>query len=325
VSNKLFGKQVRGYSMDEVDAFLDEVEAELSRLLTENAGLLARVSTAPAQAPSPATTPAPAAQAPPIAPGEPQEAALRTLLMAQRTADQAIAEAQAEADKLVADARTRSQQVEQEVNARTTAALAELDGRRRELEARIEDLKAFEREYRLRLQAYLESQLKDLSTRGGGNSDGPGAGVPASARTAAVGVMPSGVADSAAARPTPPPPPPPPPSAAVPVPAPAAPAAPAPPAPEAAQQGFPQVLPPEWAELNTPEDKPEAGGSPFTAGPAPSGPPHQTPAAHISPPAPLRAVPPLSVEPEPMGPFTVVPPPVQIEQVDEGPEPPTQR
>ena len=32
----------------------------------------------------------------------------------------------------------------------------------------------------------------------------------------------------------------------------------------------------------------------------------------------VTAVPPLSVEPEPMGPFTVVPPPVQLEQVDEG-------
>jgi len=38
----------------------------------------------------------------------------------------------------------------------------------------------------------------------------------------------------------------------------------------------------------------------------------------------LRAVPPLSTEPEPMGPFTVVPPPVPAEQIDEGSEPPTQ-
>jgi len=29
VSNKLFGKQIRGYSMDEVDSFLDDVEVEL--------------------------------------------------------------------------------------------------------------------------------------------------------------------------------------------------------------------------------------------------------------------------------------------------------
>ncbi|MCW2499141.1 MAG: hypothetical protein JWN87_817, partial [Frankiales bacterium] len=38
----------------------------------------------------------------------------------------------------------------------------------------------------------------------------------------------------------------------------------------------------------------------------------------------LRAVPPLVAEAEQVGPFTVAPPPVQVEQVDEGPEPPTQ-
>ena len=29
IANKLFGKQFRGYSMEEVDTFLDQVEAEL--------------------------------------------------------------------------------------------------------------------------------------------------------------------------------------------------------------------------------------------------------------------------------------------------------
>ncbi|MGB8650017.1 MAG: DivIVA domain-containing protein, partial [Mycobacteriales bacterium] len=208
VSNKLFSKQMRGYSMDEVDAFLDEVEAELTRLLTENAQLAQRAAGAPAAAPvaAPAPVPAAAAAAPevpaapaPVVAGEPQEAALRTLLMAQRTADQAVAEARAEADKMLSEAQAKSARVEQEVNARTAAALAELEGRRRELEARIEDLHAFEREYRLRLKAYLEGQLKELSSRGGG--DEAGAGVPAAARTAAVGVMPPGVTDSGAARP----------------------------------------------------------------------------------------------------------------------------
>ncbi len=321
VSNKLFGRQVRGYSVDEVDTFLDQVEAELTRLLTENAALSSRVQAAPAAAPPAAvelTKPEPVA----ISAGEPQEAALRTLLMAQRTADQAIAEARAEADKMLSDANARAGQVDQEVKARTTSALAELQSRQAELQVRIEDLKAFEREYRLRLKAYLESQLKDLDSRGG-SSEGPGTGVPAAARAAAVGVMPAGVtvapspatapaAPAAPAAPVPPPPVPARPPVAPPV---------ASPAVQVAPDGFPQVLPPEWAELEgitSPAPEPPR----LAPEPAPSGPPKEAPLS-ATPPS-LRAVPPLSVEPQPMGPFTVVPPPVQLEQVDEGPEPPTQ-
>ncbi|MCW2499080.1 MAG: hypothetical protein JWN87_756, partial [Frankiales bacterium] len=53
VANKLFGKEFRGYAMDEVDAFLDEIEAELSRLLTENSQLAQRSASAPAAPPAP--------------------------------------------------------------------------------------------------------------------------------------------------------------------------------------------------------------------------------------------------------------------------------
>ena len=365
-----------GYDQVEVDGFLDDIEAEIARLLTENAALtskLAEVQAAPPAAvpapfePVPAAVAAPVADAAPM-PGETQEAALRTLLMAQRTADQAVAEARAEADKMVSDARTRSSQVENEVNARTTAALAELEGRRHEFESRIEDLRAFEREYRLRLKAYLESQLSDLTRRGGGAEDS-GAGVPATARATAVGVMPAGIADRGAARPAAPAAPTP---VATPAPIPVAPATPAPaipappatpapphlgvpasfvpasvaapqapapaaptvavapaeqPAPAAprpavptASEGLPQVLPPEWAELNQADDSRHS--LPRLAPNGPSGPPREASAAAIPPP--LRAVPPLSREPEPMGPFTVFPPPVVLEQVDEGPEPPAQ-
>lgn len=245
VANKLFGKEFRGYAMDEVDAFLDEVEAELARLLSETelarragtaapgpgAALPAPVaatdpasagdaaaadeaafSTGPTAAPdddpAPIDVPAPAAQpaaADPASAAEPagsvsdlgsHEAALRTLLMAQRTADLAVAEARAEADAMLADAHRRSSEIEQEVQERTAAALGSLETKRQDLERRIEDLRAFEREYRVRLKAYLESQMRDLDSRGGGGADDAGTGVPAAARTAAVGVMPTGVTSS---------------------------------------------------------------------------------------------------------------------------------
>src|SRR3954468_9704911 len=83
-----------GYDEEEVDAFLDEVEAELRRLLAEHHSLsrgaippspaahqsVGRVApAAPAAAPPP-----PPAAAPPAE--DPNETALRTLLLAQRTA-----------------------------------------------------------------------------------------------------------------------------------------------------------------------------------------------------------------------------------------------
>src|SRR3954471_87529 len=175
-----------GYDEDEVDAFLDEVETELTRLLQENASLRSRAG---APAPPPPAKPEPVAQPE----GEAgQEAALRTLLLAQRTADEAIAQARKEAEQIVGEARTRATGLEQESQQRHAAAMGELERRRRELERQVDDLRAFEREYRTRLKAYLETQLRELSGRGLG-ADGPAPtapSAPAPAATAGSGAGP---------------------------------------------------------------------------------------------------------------------------------------
>ena len=153
-----------GYDEDEVDSFLDQVESELTRLLQENAGLRTRVTAGPVPAPA---APPVAEAAPPAEPAEGgQDAALRTLLLAQRTADEAIGQARKEAEQIVSDARTRASALEQEAQQRQAAAMAEMERRRRDLERQVEDLRAFEREYRIRLKAYLETQLRELSGRG---------------------------------------------------------------------------------------------------------------------------------------------------------------
>jgi DivIVA domain-containing protein len=283
VANKQFRIAFRGYSLDEVDAFLDEVENELSRLLRDNATLKERGGPAPA----PVSTPSPAAPTPaaaaPLASMEGQEAALRTLLLAQRTADEAIAEARAEAEEIVSSARAEAEstlgaarseaestltsaraeaertlseaqgkaaRVDQEVASRIQAATGDLDARRRALEGRIEELRAFEREYRTRLKAYLENQLRELGS--GAGPDDSGAGVPAGARTAAVGLTA-------------------PPAGPVPVSGPGGPG----PVPAAA----------EASQDETPDGPPREAGSPST----------------------LRAVPPLTSGAAPVGPFTAVP------------------
>lgn len=155
VQQKEFAQQFRGYNEIEVDAFLDEVERELTRLLVENEDLRERLANAAA---------ATAAAPPPTAEGE--ELLRRTLVLAQRTADETVASAKAEAERLMKDARAQADMLLTAAHEEARTAVADLDSRRTELEQQIDGLRAYEREYRTRLTAYLESQLRDLASRG---------------------------------------------------------------------------------------------------------------------------------------------------------------
>src|SRR4051812_6540372 len=166
VQNKRFTtvRFKEGYDEEEVDAFLDEVESELRRLLGEN-DELRRAPRPAAQPTPPPPAAAPVAPARPVVEEQPQEAALRTLLLAQRTADEAIAEAKQEAEQIVGGARMRASALEQEAQQQHAAAVSELQRQRTALEAQIDSLRGFEREYRTRLKAYLEGQLRDLESQ----------------------------------------------------------------------------------------------------------------------------------------------------------------
>jgi cell division septum initiation protein DivIVA len=111
--------------------------------------------------------------------GDGEQQALRVLMMAQRTADDHVSDARREADKLLSDARSKAEEVTREARAKADAlerdarqrhqeAMGGLDAKRSALQKHIEELKQFEREYRTRLKAYLESQLRDLDGRGQG-------------------------------------------------------------------------------------------------------------------------------------------------------------
>lgn len=161
-----------GYQMSEVDAFLDEVVTELVRLNTETGDLHAKLFKQPRD--SSVVPPLPEVVEPPDDEDhddhqDSSEAtatgAMRTLLLAQRTADQAIAEARAEAAKLVANAKAHAQRLDAETKQRHQATTADLDRRRQELERSVEELRAFEREHRARLRTYLETQLRDFTAQ----------------------------------------------------------------------------------------------------------------------------------------------------------------
>ena len=140
VSNKRFTpvRLREGYDMGEVDQFLDEVEAELERLLKENGDLRSKLSAAqggapvavekPAEAEKPAEKPVEKpAEAEPVAreeikvttAAEASSAATRLLELATRNADEVVAEARQDAERILTEARTEAEKLESETKFRT--------------------------------------------------------------------------------------------------------------------------------------------------------------------------------------------------------------
>ncbi|HMG29269.1 MAG TPA: DivIVA domain-containing protein [Jiangellaceae bacterium] len=197
-----------GYDMQEVDEFLDEVAAELSRMhreneelrdklsaVTQGGGLVSAADTLAgpqrqAEGPKPPPPGAAGPGAPSVATSgpPPTEAAAKVLALAQKTADELVADSKLEADRLLADARQRADEIDTESSAKVSKiendarsradalereaqqrheqVVGKLESDREHLDSQVQNLKAFEREYRSRLKAYLESELRKLETSG---------------------------------------------------------------------------------------------------------------------------------------------------------------
>jgi DivIVA domain-containing protein len=144
----------RGYDEDEVDAFLDLIEAELARLIEENNDLKQQVEdmarSGPIQQGGPQLRqqpPPPAPEPMPMAaPAPPQQSAridensqvVKVLAMAQETAEKYVSDAKAEADRMIGDARSTADRMIGEArskadsmvgDARTQAASVERESR----------------------------------------------------------------------------------------------------------------------------------------------------------------------------------------------------
>ena len=100
---------------------------------------------------------------PPLPPPSPTEDALRrTLLLAQRTADDAVAEARSEAQRIVTEAHRQAADAVSRVEVEHAARVRQHTLEQQQLLAKVEELRSFERDYRSRLRAYLHLQLRDL-------------------------------------------------------------------------------------------------------------------------------------------------------------------
>ena len=199
VVNKRFQatKFREGYDQDEVDDFLDEVVNELRRLNEETeelrtklgscerrVGELSRATvareaspeSAPMQIPAPAPAPMPqpvAAVAPePVravsqleAAGQGPEAAAGMLALAQKLHDEYVRNGEQTRDRIVGEAREHSTRLMREAEEKQRQTLGSLEQERSLLERKIDELRAFEREYRGRLKSYLEGQLRELDSK----------------------------------------------------------------------------------------------------------------------------------------------------------------
>ncbi len=160
-----FRTEWKGYHRDDVDDLLEraaatiEAQNERVRQVTERADAL-QVETAQA---------APASR-------ETEDMLRRTLVLAQRTADEAVAEAQTEARRITDEADTHARRVvsEAEANARRVAEgerqrleaeVLDLGARREALLADVEQLERFANDYRARLRSAIERDLDTLATR----------------------------------------------------------------------------------------------------------------------------------------------------------------
>ena len=80
-------------------------------------------------------------------------ASVRILELAQRAADDVLASARIEAENMLAETKTN-----------VIRETRDLDAQRVSMERRVEELRAYEREYRGRLRNYLEAQLRELDS-----------------------------------------------------------------------------------------------------------------------------------------------------------------
>lgn len=188
VVNKRFQatKFREGYDQDEVDDFLDEVVVELRRLNQENDELRQRLSAAEARAsdaakgaaaaPAPAAVytepaaPPPTVAVPTQAPAAPQSeldeqtSTTNLLQLARRLHEEHVREGIEKRDALIAEGHATAARVVAEAEAKQRAQMGILDQERIALEKRVDELRVFERDYRLKLKSYIEGQLRELDT-----------------------------------------------------------------------------------------------------------------------------------------------------------------
>jgi DivIVA domain-containing protein len=173
-----------GFDPDEVDDFLDEIVIEWRKALEENVELKAKLAAyesgaapeaaAPVAAPAATEAPAPVAEAPAEpAPTGSATATAGIIELAQRLHDEHVAEGEAKRNALIAESETEVARIRTEAEAKQREESARLERERNTLEARITELRNFERDYRSQLRGYIEGQLRELDEKSASTDSTP--------------------------------------------------------------------------------------------------------------------------------------------------------
>lgn len=172
-----------GYDQIEVDEFLDEVVATIHALTVENAELKAQLDDCgqrvaelsqglpPVEVveetvepePTPEPEPEPEPQPVAAAPEESESAqAAGMLSLAQKLHDEYVDDGRAEAEKLVSEAQAEGAGIVKTAEDERDRVLQELDTEKNNLEESINNLRAFESDYRTSISDHLQNLLKEV-------------------------------------------------------------------------------------------------------------------------------------------------------------------
>jgi DivIVA domain-containing protein len=163
----------RGYDRDEVDDLLERAAVTIESLTQELQEAHSRPAPAAAAAPAAPAVAAPPADVPLPSSRDDADMLQRTLLMAQRAADDAVNEAQsrakqmleeseAKAQALVSDAEATARRIAEGERRRLEAELLDLSARREQLRADADALEQYVAGYRERIRSAIERDLAQL-------------------------------------------------------------------------------------------------------------------------------------------------------------------
>ena len=136
IENKRFSKSIKGYNLDEVDDFLDQLTIDYEKLYKENNGLKNQVDDLQKDLEHYKNV---------------EQTLQNTLIMAQQTADDIRTNAQSRADQIIRDAQSEARRATDEITKEDF-----------EIRKRIEELKRQLSVYKAKMEALLISQLEML-------------------------------------------------------------------------------------------------------------------------------------------------------------------
>ena len=96
---------------------------------------------------------------------EQPEDATSMLALAQRVHDEYVRNGQQEADQILEDSRLKGDQIVREANDERRRVLEQLESERADLESRVDDLKAFENDYRQKVREHLQVLIGQLDAQ----------------------------------------------------------------------------------------------------------------------------------------------------------------